>query len=241
MASSLPGDVCVGQHSVCLVRAALLGPDCAPVGGVDSGIVTVGIVTATASPELQEGVSLEVTLGCGGLAWTYEEADKIRRFNLTGELAFFDHEALAILFGGDVVVGGAGSEFTGDTIGWAAPNYTEDPAAAVYIEFITRTAAQGVGECATESGDPVPAYVGHIFGRTKLVPGDRTFALEAATQSFTGFSQNNPNLGTGPWGDWPGTGNVPNSPYVQVSYSADEYDAIADLAGCGWQTLPTAS
>ena len=50
---------------------------------------------------------------------------------------------------------------------------------------------------------------------------------------------NNPNVGDGPWGDFPGAGGVPNSPYIQVSYSQAEYDAIADLAACGFQTLPT--
>jgi hypothetical protein len=241
MASALPGDVCVGQHSVCLVRAAILGPDCAPLGGADTGIITAGIVTATASPELQEGQSFEVTTGCGDLAWTFEQADKIRRWNVNGELAFFDHEMYYVLFGGEVLVGGSGSDFAGDSIGWASPNFTDSEPPAVYLEFITRTAASGVGECATETGDPVPAYVGHIFGRAKLVPGDRTFAAEAATVAFTGFSQNNPNLGTGPWADWPGTGNVRNTGYQQISYSQAEYEAIAELAACGWQTVPTGS
>lgn len=239
MASNLPGDICVGQHSVCLVRAAILAGSCAPLGGVDSGFVSAGIVTATASVTLKEGQTFEPETGCGNIAWTYEQPDLIRSYELSGELVFFDHEMMEVLFGGSVVVGGAGSAFTGQNIGWSAPNYTDDPPPAIYLEFVTLTAAEGVGTCDTP-GAEIPAAVGHIFGRTRLVPGDRTFAAEAATVAFTGTATANPNLGTGPWNDWAGEGNVPNSPYIQVSYSRAEYEAMADLASCGYQTLPAA-
>lgn len=237
MPSNLPGDICVGQHSVCIVRIAQLASNCEPVGGPDSGIVTAGIVTATASAVLQEGTSFEPLTGCGDIAWTYETPDKIRSYTVSGELTFFDHEMMEILFGGSLVVGSAASDFVGDNIGWAAPNYTDDPPAAVYMEFITKTAGAGVGECAAP-GSPFPFAVGHIFGKGRYVPGDRTFAAEAASVAFTGTSVANPNLENGPWNDWPGTGNIPNSPYIQVSYSEAEYDLIADLAACGYQTLP---
>jgi hypothetical protein len=240
MASALPGDICVGQHSVCIVRAALLDDTCAPVGGADSGIITTGIITATASPELLEGQTFEQVDGCGDIAWTYSTPSKIRRFNLTGELTYFDHEAMQLIFGGSLIVGGAGSEFTGDSIGWAAPNYTDDAPAKVYVEFITKVAGAGIGDCSV-GGVAIPAAVGHIFGKSSFVPGDRTFAAEAATLAFTATNEANPNLASGPWGDYPGAGDIPNSPYVQVSYSQAEYDAIADLAACGYVTLASGS
>ena len=238
MASALPGDICVGQHSVCLVRAALLGADCTPVGGADSGIITTGIVTATASPEFIDGASFEPLTGCGDIAWTYETRNKIRRMNISGELTYFDHEAMSILFGGDLIVGGAGSGFVGDNIGWASPWYTDAEAPDVYVEFITLTAGQGIGQCGNP-GDPIPAAVGHIFPKASLNMGERTFEFDAATLSFDGFSVNNPNIATGPWADFPGVGGIPNTGYVQVSYSADEYAAILALAACGFAVLPT--
>lgn len=240
MASALPGDICVGQHSVCIVRAATLNSNCTPAGGVDSGIITTGIITATASPEIVEGQSFEPINGCGDIAWTYETPDRIRRYNLTGELTYFDHEAMELLFGGSLIVGGSTSDFVGDTIGWAAPNYDAAAPAQVFVEFIVKTAGQGVGEC-TSTGAPFPAAVGHIFGKVRMTPGDRTFAAEAATLAFTGSATANPNLGAGPWQDYPGVGAMPNSPYFQVSYSAAEYDAIASLAACGYVTLPAGS
>lgn len=240
MPSALPGDICVGQHSVCIIRAAVLADNCRPEGGADSGIITTGIITATASPELLEGQTFEQVDGCGDIAWTYETPAKIRKFNLTGELTFFDHEAMSILFGGSIIVGGSTSDFIGDSIGWAAPNYTEAAPPAVYVEFITKVTGAGVGECSV-GGQAIPAAVGHIFGKARFVPGDRTFAAEAATLAFTATNVANPNLGAGPWQDYPGVGNMPNSPYFQVSYSQAEYDAIASLAACGFVTLPVGS
>lgn len=236
MASNLPGSICVGQHSVCIIRVARLLPDCSPQGNTDGGFVTAGIITATATPELQEGQSFEPINGCGDIAWTFETPDRIRKFTLAGELAFFDHEMMEVLFGGSIIVGNAG-DFSGDNIGWAAPNYTDPAPPANYIEFITKVAAEGVGEC-NPAGDPFPTAVGHIFGKARLTPGDRTFAAEAATVAFTGESVANSNLGDGPWQDWTGIGSIPTSPYVQVSYDDSEYDAIAALAACGWQDLP---
>lgn len=238
MATALPGDICVGQHSVCIVRAALLDADCTPTGGADSGIVTTGIVTATASPEFIDGASFEPITGCGEIAWTYETRNKIRRFNISGELTYFDHEAMYLLFGGSLIVGDTGTGFDGDNIGWASPNYTDAEPDNLYVEFITLTAGQGIGTCGNP-GDPIPAAVGHIFPKASLVPGDRTFEFDAATLSFDGFSVGNPNVGDGPWNDFPGVGGIPNSPYIQVSYSQAEYDAIAALAACGFQVLPT--
>lgn len=239
MASALPGDICVGEHSVCLVRAAVLDTDCTTVGGADSGIVTTGIITATATPEFIDGASFEPLNGCGKIAWAYETRSQIRRYTLSGELTYFDHEAMAILFGGDLIVGDAGTGFPGDNIGWASPFYTDDAEPApVYLEFITLTVGQDVGDCGNP-GSPFPAAVGHIFPKTTLNPGERTMEFDAATLAFDGSSVNNPNIGNGPWNDWPGVGNIPNTGYIRVSYSQDEYDAIADLAACGFQSTPT--
>jgi hypothetical protein len=240
MASALPGATCVGQHSVCIIRAASLNSDCTPVGGVDSGMITTGIITATATPELLDGQTFEQIDGCGDIAWTYETPARIRKYTLTGELTYFDHEAMSLLFGGTIIVGGSTSDFVGDSIGWAAPNYTDAAAGTNYVEFITKVTGQGVGDCST-GGAALPVAVGHIFGKARFTPGDRTFAAEAATLAFTATNEANPNLGSGPWQDYPGVGAMPNSPYFQVSYSQAEYDAISTLAACGFQTLPTGS
>lgn len=239
MAANLPGDVCVGQHSVCLIRVAQLLANCKPKGGTDSGFVTAGIVTATASPVLTDGTTYEPLNGCGDIAWTYEVPQKIKAYTVSGELTFFDHELMSMLFGGSLIVGHSTlSKFPTDNIGWAAPNYTAAAPNPVYLEFITKTAMAGTGECSPTAGI-MPYAVGHIFGKGRYVPGDRTFAAEAATMSFTGTSVANPQLGDGPWNDFPGVGGAPVSPYMQVTYAQTEFDAMAATAAtCGFKTLP---
>jgi len=220
------------------MRASQLNPDCTPVRGADAGIITPGIITATATPEFIDGAQFEPTNGCGDIAWTYETRNRIRRYTVAGELTYFDHEGMALLFGGQIIIGRAGTPFPTKSIGWASPWYTDDDPGNVYLEFIVKTAGEGVGDC----GDPVepfPPYVGHIFPKATLVPGDRTFEFDAATLTFDGFSVSNPNIGIGPWGDWPGVGNIPNTGYVQVSYSQAEYNDMLALAACGHQTVST--
>lgn len=241
MASNLAGDVCIGQHSVCLLRAAALDSSCVPVGGADSGIVTLGIITMTASAEVEEGRVFEPKNGCGRIGYTFEEPDTIKRFNLTGELLYHDLEMKYLLFGGSLITGHASaSDFPNKNIGYAVPHYSDTQSNGVYLEVIVRTAAEGVGECASQ-GDEVPYAVGYIFGKTKLTPGDQTFEDAESPVTFSGRATGNPNLFNGPWNDWPGSGYIPNSAKVEVQYSRDEYDAIATVARCGFQTLPAGS
>jgi hypothetical protein len=238
------GGVCIGQHSVCIMRAAKLADDCSPLGGADSGIITAGIVTATASPDIEEGTVFEPKTGCGTIGWTYEQPSRTKRVNLTGDLLFHDPEMFETLFGGSLIIGAAGSDFATDVIGWAEADIGDPAPNPVYLEFIALNVARGAGECST-AGVAVPYATGHIFGKVRMTLGDRTFENEAANVSFTGVATSNPALFNGPWNDWPGVTNgspyVPSSPRVQVQYSREEYDAIADLAGCGFVTLPVGS
>jgi hypothetical protein len=245
MASNLAGGgVCIGQHSVCILRAAKLDDDCSPLGGADSGIISNGIVTMTASPDVQEGSVFEPLTGCGNVGFVVEKQDRTKRVNLTGDLLFHDPELYEVLFGGKVIVGSGTSDFASDNIGWAEADFDDADPNPIYLEVITLNAARGAGECAT-GGVATPYATGWIFGKTRLILGDRTFENDVANVSFTGKSSSNPALFNGPWNDWPGLTNgspyIPNSPRIFVQYSRDEYDAIADLAGCGYVTLPAGS
>jgi hypothetical protein len=238
MATNLAGGIDLGQHSVCLLRAAALAPDCSPLGGADSGIVTLGIISLTADPDVEEGRVFEPKNGCGTVGWTYEEQSRVKRFNLSGELLYHDLEMKQLLFGGTLVVGHASaSDFPGKVIGWAGPARHN----GVYLEVITRLVGAGIGECSV-GGVAVPAAKGYIFGKVKLTPGSQTYEDAEAPVAFTGVASGNPVLFDGPWNDYPGVGYIPNTPYpVEVEYSQAEYDAIAALAGAGYKTLPAAS
>lgn len=238
----LPVDVCVGQRNVCILRACRLDTDCSPMGGADQGIITAGLVTMTASAEIEEGTVFEPKNGCGQIAFSVSDQDIIKRFNLTGEILFHDIEMFYVLFGGTLVTGTASYTPTmvGKNVGWASPGTTSTATNGVYLEVITQNVVQGAGDCAV-GGSTYPPYTGHIFGKVKLTPGDRTFENDVANVAFTGKAFQNPALFNGPWNDWPGTGYIPTAPYVQVLYQQSMYDAILAQVGCGFVTLPVAS
>lgn len=240
MASALPGDICVGQRNVCLIRVARLDSDCSPTGGTDSGVVSTAIVDMTASPEIEEGTVFEPKTGCGDIFFAVSDPDVTKRYNLSGNLVAFDVEMMELMFGGGRVTGRAAGSYSGLNIGWYSPGTTSPRPNGIYLEVITQVIGQGVGDCAGGAAN-FPPYVGHIFGKVLMTPGDRTFENDVAQLAFTGKAFQNPNLFDGPWNDYPGTGYIPNSPYVTVGYSQAEYNTILATAGCGYVTLPTAS
>jgi len=239
MATNLAGGICIGQHSTCLLRAAQLNPDCSVVGGADSGIVTYGIITATFTPEYTDERRIEPLNGCGTKLFGFRQPGKPTGGTITGEIGFHDWELMEILFGGSLIIGKAGGDFAGDVIGHAMPAEDDPTPPAVYLEVIVANAGEGVGECA-DADSPFPAYTGHIFGKAKLTRDAATYNDAELTLAFTGTVEPNPNLVFGPWGDWPGTGVVPNSPWIEASYSQAEWEEIAADAACGYGTLPAA-
>ena len=240
MSSNLAGGVNIGTLQACIMRVAALDSDCTPVGGTNGGIVTAGLVTMTADPDIEEGTTYEQKNGCGDLLFTYEKDDVIKRYNLSGEFGFMDWEWAAMVFGGTAVLGKAGGDFAGKVIGYADRLYTAAQRNGVYLEVITTAVTEGAGSC-TVAGAAAPVAIGHVFGKAKLVPGSKDFGDDIMRLTFSGKSTNNPNLYDGPWNDYPGAGYAPNAAYFAVGYTQAEYDAIAALVGAGYQDLATGS
>ena len=240
MPSNLPSTVNLGEIGVCVLRVALLDSDCSPLGGNGSGYVTAGIADFTATPEIEEGTEFAPKNGCGTTLYSYVRQDRIKRYNLQGNLYFFDDEGMYIMFGGETILGRAGGDFAGDTIGWAAPNYDAVASNGVYLEVISQRIAEGAGDCVT-SGAGFPKYTGHIFGNVLMTPGELSLQDDAIQMPFTGKALANPSLFNGPWNDYPGAGYAKNSPYQRVGYTQDEYDAILADVAAGWADLPAGS
>lgn len=240
MASNLAGDTCIGELQACVVRAARLGADCKPAGGTDGGIVTAGLVTLTADPQLKEGKEYELENACGTLLFSRTGRSRVKNRRLTGEFGFSDFEMMALLFGGGTILGEAGGDFEGEVIGYYDPLYTDPPDNGVYLEVITSTIEEGSGDCFTSAG-AVPVAIGHIYGRCQFTPGQETYSDEVKRLTFTGVASNNPQLYNGPWNDYPGAGYIPNSPLVKVGYTQDQYDAILADVRCGYVDLPVGS
>lgn len=240
MPSSLPAAVNIGQFNACVVRVAQLDTDCTPLGGNTSGWITAGLVTLTATPDIEEGTVFEPKTACGSIAYTYEDQDRLKRFNLAGEFIFFDVEGMQILFGGSTVAGVSGGDYDGDNIGYAYPDYDAAVNSGVYLEVITQQVAEGAGDCVSSSGG-FPPYAGYIFGKVRMAPGEITFENDVARLAFTGKARSNPALYDGPWNDYPGAGYIPTAPVVRVGYSAAEYATILATVAPGYADLPAAS
>lgn len=241
MASNLAGGLCIGELNVAVIRAARLDADCSPTGGANSGLVSAALVTMTADPDIEEGTVFEPKNADGDIMFTYEEDDKIKRYNLSGEFGFSDFEMMELLFGGSTILGKAAGEFAGEVIGYADRAYTAAARNGVYLEVITRGIAEGAGSCVT-SGTGAPVAFGHIFGKVKLRPGSKNFGNEVRRITFAGKATSNPALYNGPWNDYPGAGYIPNSPSVVVGYSQTEFDTIVNQINCGYATdLPAGS
>lgn len=237
MPSNLPGEgICIGSHSVCLLRAARLNPDCSPEGGDSSGIISTGIITLTLTPEMQDDTNFEPEDGCGRTLWTYSKLGRVRRYTLAGSMGYHDWEMMELMFGGELIIGNATSGFDGEVIGWALDDYTEEDPPNLYFEVFTPNVGAGVGECTTDVVD-FPPVSGHILGKVRLRPDATTFERAERFVTFTGVAESNPNLGIGPWEDWPGTGTIPRKPYQTVGYSQAAYDAILADARCGYVDL----
>jgi hypothetical protein len=241
MPSNLPADINIGSVSACILRAARLNSDCSPSQGTNGGIVTAGLVTATATPDVREGDNFEAITACGASAGEISRRSTIRRYNLTGEIWYFDAEFHEMLFGGELILGEAGGPFAGDVIGWAAPSELNvNDHHGAYLEIITQTWAEGAGDCQVP-GAETPAWFGNVFGKTLLTPGERSFANEMHRVTFTGTATKNPNLYDGPWNDFPGNGYLRNSAYQWFGYSQEQYEVIEAMVGAGYMDLPAAS
>lgn len=240
MPSQLPTTENIGETGVCLFRVARLASDCSPLGGNGSGYVTAGVVDFTGTPDILEGTTIAPTTGCGVTAYRKIRQDRLNGYDLSGNLIFFDDEALFQMFGGTVIYGDAGGAFAGQVIGWAAPNYDAAESNGVYLEVITQRIAEGAGDCIS-SGSGRPTYTGHIFGKVLMTPGELSLSDDALQLPFAGGASANPNLFDGPWNDFPGEGYIPTSPYVKVGYTDAEYAVILATAAAGAADLPAAS
>lgn len=236
MATNLAGGVCIGSLNACVLRVARLDADCSPTYGADSGIATSALVTLTADPDIEAGTRFEPKNGCGEPLFVYEQEDRVKRFTMSGELGLWDFEMMSMLFGGSLVLGRTGTAFPAEVVAYAERLYSDAPRNGIYLEVITQAVSQDNGPCGAGGGD-VPVAIGHIFGRAMLTPGSVDFGNDVSMVRFSGYGTNNPNLDNGPWEDWPGVGDIPNSPYVRVLYGQAEYDAILDTVACGFQTL----
>lgn len=206
-----------GQLQACILRAVRLDASCVPLSGSTDIVTTSALVSLQATPDVDEATKFEVKNACGKLAWTQESGcDKIKRFNLTMELATYDYELLSLLTGAQLITAKSGvspSGWASKTIGISMPGIDTACTYGVALEVFTKT-AYSTGACTETNG---PTYVRHIFPRAFLTPGERSFENDVATMKLSGYATANPAFTTGSTNDWNGSVQLNDSTaYAQI-------------------------
>lgn len=209
--------IAVGQRQACALRVTRLNDDCTPATGAGNGVVTAGLVTLNADPEVEEGAKYQPKSACDKILWTAEEPDKIVRYTGDFEIGLWDFELIELMTDCALGVGAIGTPWAGDNAGVFAPGPSTEASAGVALEIWVKNAGLGDdGECGPAATHP--PYTRYVFPKVKVRPGGRTFNGDAAM--FTGSIKISPNpqWEDGPYGDWMLTtdfSDEPDKAYVQ--------------------------
>jgi hypothetical protein len=234
MTTNLPGGRCLFEKNVCAVRVTRLDAQCAPLAGVNNAVVTSGLLTMTRSSETEDGQEFDFKNGCGQTLAYAKDADKVKRFNLTGELVAMDAELFEILFGGVLIVGSATSFAPGANIGYGSPLGLVS-GNGVSLEVWSQAVFGIGGGCSSDA--TAPAYVRHVFPRVVMTEGDQVFENDQKHKTFNGQAFANPAWGNGGFNDYQG---VYPGPVSSAHFWNQEAALPASVtsAGCGYITVP---
>lgn len=207
---------CGGSVQLCALRVAKLAGNGVPQPGTGNLYVTNAMIQLTVESEFSEGEDFEQKNGCGEVAVSLKDIDRIKRLNLGLQLATPDPELTQMLVGGQTISSG------GSVIGYAYPEIDNQPVPnGVSMEAFSKRIVGGA--LATDY-----PYWKWVFGKTSWSLGDRTMGNEIMVTNFSGFAEENPNFYNGPANDWP--------------YTSDrvlQYAAVTAIpaTSCGAQTL----
>lgn len=235
MATNLAGGFCIAQAKLCYLRVGSLTTTCAPAVGANAGVVTDGIVTLTRSAEIEEGQEYQFKNGCGQIKAQSNDVDRLKWYNLTGEIFTMDYELMQIMFGGSLITADVGEDYAGKTIGYCRPSGSALATNGVSVELWVETVIGTGGGCSTDA--TAPQYVRHVFPRVTFIEGDRTFENDGARFTFDGKAYENPAWGNGPWNDYPGVypacTDSAHFEFIEQEVPANVLDAT-----CGYITVP---
>lgn len=181
------------------VKTRLSRLDAAGVPLVTAGnlIVTSGLVEVTMTPEYDTGPDTVLKGADGQICFADKEPDLLKRMTAVMRFCYPDPIRDAFLAGGTVVT----ETVVADTFttGYEAPAVGVDPNPnGVCVEVFARAK--------TAAGAPAvwrPFFV-HRLGRAFFQLGVKTFNNDPDQPSYSGYSTENPNFGSGPGADWTG-------------------------------------
>lgn len=231
--------ICLGQRQACAMRVTRLDEDCSPAVGEDNAVVTAGLVTLNADPEVEEGTTYQPKNACDKIRWTATGEDRVTRYTGDFEFADFDFELMELLFNAALLTGAVGSPWAGETIGVSGVGPNSPVGNGVGIEIWVKNAGLGdEGECGPSA--EIPPYTRYVFPRVRVRPGGRTFSNDAATMTGSVRMTPNPQWGQGPWGDWQATVGFEDDTLKTECYVQFWDDDVPD-DDCGYIEVPAGS
>jgi hypothetical protein len=216
------GNGLYGSIKAAVVRVARLDAACSPVSGATNGAASKAVITLQAAAEQETGDEFNQKNGLGDLLISVKDNDKLKRMNLTLDLATRDFELIEVMTGATLLTSG------GVNIGIARRGTSSTAPDPVSVEIWTKVATSS-GSCAsTGSGQ----WFRNVYPKVVWTLGDSDFGNSIATVKMTGVAEGNPNWGAnGPFNDWYYTAIPSDTPEAWILDSV--YDSPADVTGSG--------
>ena len=101
---------CIAERSACVIRVTRLGPNCEPLTGPTDGAILTAISTINLTGDVEEGTRFEPKDACGDIVYTAEDADIVKRYNITIDFWKTDFEAFELMTDGSLVIGKTGTD-----------------------------------------------------------------------------------------------------------------------------------
>ena len=213
---------CLSSVFACRLRVTQLHDDGTLDPGTDNQYVTDALISIGVSPVVREGDEITLKNGCGDVCVEAVGDTEVSRYNLAMQLCQLDAELIYLLGGGYLLTKG------GITVGYAERRIGDDiPKVCVEAWSHARTRSQQ----ATHSSGSGLLYWRHVWPYVEWFPAPHTMENGALVYQLNGKAQENPNMGSGPAGDWPA---------VITSAQAKFLDDNIPAATCGLQSFAVA-
>jgi hypothetical protein len=222
------GNGLYGSIKAAVIRVARLDASCSPISGSINGAASKAVIMLQAQAEYETGEEFTQKNGLGDLMISVKDNDKLKRMNLTMELATRDFELLEIMTGATLLTSG------GTTFGVSRRGTSVETPNPVSVEIWTKVATSSGSCVATGSGQ----WFRNVYPKVVWTLGDTDFGNSIATVKMTGVAEGNPNWGAnGPFNDWNYTAIPNDTPEAWVLDSY--YSSPATVSGSGG-VLPAA-
>lgn len=230
---------CYGTLDFCMTRIALLNSSGQVVAGASNGWRTDGGIKLDIGPDVEAGDDLVQKNGCGLPALTWQDFDRIKRFNLQLDVSLFEPGFLGLALNNSTFMQ------SGSVLGTqAAP--VDTAGNLICLEGWTKAwnGANQAGPALLGSGGnpitkPSVAYWHWVFPKVAFRLDKWSLNHAFGVFPLIGTANENPNMSAhGPFNDWP-TGVVAAGGVVRA-YGAF-FDATLPASNCGLIAVSGAS